>query len=78
MTMTYQKEICKVSDIPEDFIFVSDLQDIKPIREQFKEAKDYSSFFVSMAELERGALTFVYGLTGNIPYIWVNCFLITK
>ena len=67
--MAYQKEIIKVSEISEDFIFVSDSQDVEPIKDQFNNAKEYSGFFVSKKQLEHGEIDFVFGLYGSIPYM---------
>lgn len=76
--MTYQKEIVKVSEISDDFIFVSDSQDTEPIKEQFKEARYYGAFFIPKKDVEYGEITFVYGITGLVPYVWVNAFLIIE
>jgi len=77
-TMPYQKEIIKVSEISNDFNFTSDSSDVEYIRSIFKKAKDYSSFFVSQKDLDHGEITFVYGLTGIVPFVWVNAYLITE
>lgn len=62
-------ESLSVNEIPyNDYIFVSDSQETKPIKEQFRFAKDYDSFFVSKKDLEHGDITHVYAIEGTVPY----------
>jgi hypothetical protein len=53
----------QVKDIPADFIFVSNSQDVEPLNEEFN--TDYDSFFVQVGD---GEYTGVYGMSGIVPY----------
>jgi len=56
-----------VNNIPEDFTFVSDSQDVEPIKEHLGEiANDYDAFFV---KIQDGDYEAVYGMVGIVPYL---------
>lgn len=55
-----------VNQLPNDFIFLSDSQDVATIHRDFPEdSNGYDSFFVRVSD---GALE-IYGMTGLIPYL---------
>lgn len=49
----------------EDLIFVSDSQDVEPIKSSFPDAEEYDSFFVKIGE---GEYIEIFGMFGIVPY----------
>ena len=60
------QRVCDIKD--NDFIFISDSQDVEPIISYFPEIKDdnYDSFFVKIGG---GDYISVYGMYGIIPHL---------
>lgn len=53
-----------VADVPESWNFVSDSQDVLPIKDMFPKAKEYDAFFVNIKD---GEYTDVFGIKGIVP-----------
>lgn len=56
-----------VAALPHDLMFVSDSQDVKPIKEHIGEtARGYDAFFI---RIENGDYVEVWGIVGVIPML---------
>lgn len=64
--MKNNRQLVCVAQIPDSFDFVSDSQDVEPIKHSFKKAKEYDSFFV---RVENGEYVSIYGMCGIVPYL---------
>lgn len=65
--MDTTKEVYYVRDMPDDFQFCSDSQDVQAIKNHLGELPDdYDSFFVLIGD---GDYIAVYGMFGIIPYL---------
>jgi hypothetical protein len=62
-------DFIKVDQLPEDkdYIFVSNTQDVEPIKEMYPNTEDYDSFFVLVGD---GEYLEVWGMQGIVPYSW--------
>jgi hypothetical protein len=54
-----------VKDIPDNFQFLSDSQDVEQIKSDIPGADEFDSFFVSIQD---GDYLDIYGIKGIIPY----------
>ena len=64
--MMVNKKVKIVLDIPDDFVFIDDVNTICDILGIDKNENEYGSFFVKAGD---GEYTSVYGLKGCIPYL---------
>ena len=64
--MKNNRQLVSVAQIPDSFDFVSDSQEVEPIKQSFKKAKEYDSFFV---RAENGGYVSIYGMVGCVPYL---------
>jgi len=65
--MTNKQDINFVRDIPDEYIFVSDTQDVEAIKEYLGEVSDgYDSFFVLVGD---GDYDDIYGMFGIVPWL---------
>ena len=53
-----------VAEIPDDYTFVVDVQDIGPIRDRFDPDAEYDTYFV---QVQDGDYAAVYGIMGIVP-----------
>lgn len=67
----------KISQIPDDFILVTDSQDVAPINDYLLGMKDYTkddlydSYFVKIGD---GDYEEIYGFYGIVPVLNKNCY----